>query len=67
MFILKCINLVLIIFIPSYIGFYKARNFKNRTDELKKIKMALSVFKSKIEFTYEPIVEIFMRNFKKCL
>jgi stage III sporulation protein AB len=63
MFILKAINLILIILIPSYIGIYKSQNFKNRTNDLKKIKMALGVFKSKIEFTYEPIVEIFNRDF----
>jgi stage III sporulation protein AB len=63
MFILKCVNLILIILIPSYIGIYKSKIFKNRTMDLKETKVALGMLRSKIEFTYEPIGEIFMRYF----
>jgi stage III sporulation protein AB len=59
MIVLKCINLILIIAIPTYLGICKAKTFGKRTIDLKEMKMALGVFKSKIEFTYEPITEIF--------
>lgn len=61
--VLKCINLILIIIIPSYIGIFKSHKFKSREFELKELKVALGMFRSKIEFTYEPIGEIFSRNF----
>lgn len=59
MFILKCFNLILIILVSTYIGIFKSKQFSGRVVELKKMKSALNVFKSKIEFTYEPIKEIF--------
>ncbi|MCI8309731.1 MAG: hypothetical protein HFJ45_06050 [Clostridia bacterium] len=63
MIVLKCINLFLIIIIPTYVGLTKAKGFRKREMELKEIKVALSMFRTKIEFTYEPIGEIFKRNF----
>ena len=59
--IVKFIISILIIYICTYLGIYKAKTYENRERELKKIKNALAVFKSKIEFTYEPIQEIFMQ------
>ena len=48
-----------IIFICSYLGIIKSKTFENRVIELKKIQSSLNMFKSKIEFTYEPIRDIF--------
>ncbi len=59
--IVKFIISILIIYICTYLGIYKAKTYENRERELKKIKNALAFFKSKIEFTYEPIQEIFMQ------
>ncbi len=59
MIILKYINLLGIIFISSYLGIYKAKEYENRVKELIKFKNALVMFKSKLEFTYEPIKNIF--------
>ena len=57
--ILKIIILGLILILCTYIGILKAKSYDNRVLELKKIKSALEVLKSKIEFTYEPIKDIF--------
>lgn len=59
MLILKYINICLIIVVSAYIGFYKSKKFSDRVKNLKDFKSSLSVFKSKIEFTYEPIKDIF--------
>lgn len=57
--ILKIIISLLIIYVCTYLGIYKAKKFEARERELKRIKNSLAFFKSKIEFTYEPIKEIF--------
>ncbi len=57
--ILKIIICSLIIYICTYLGMYKAKTYEQREKELKKIKNSLAFFKSKIEFTYEPIEEVF--------
>lgn len=57
--VLKIIILGLILILCTYIGILKAKSYDNRVLELKKIKSALEVLKSKIEFTYEPIKDIF--------
>ena len=59
MWIIKFINLILIVLVSSYIGIFKSKKFSNRVIELKKVKSSLGFFKSKIEFTYEPVKEIF--------
>lgn len=59
MLILKYIDIGLIIIICTYIGFYKSKKFSLRVKDLKDFKSALSFFRSKIEFTYEPIKDIF--------
>lgn len=59
MFILKCIDLSLIVIICVYIGINKSKQFGKRVKELKNFKSALGIFKTKIEFTYEPIKDIF--------
>lgn len=59
MIIIKFVMLGCIIAICNWIGIIKANSFEKRYGELKKFKRALGVFKSKLEFTYEPIGEIF--------
>ena len=59
MLILKYLLLGIILFSSSYIGIIKAKTFENRVKELNKFQNALLMFKSKIEFTYEPIKNIF--------
>ena len=56
---LKIFILLLIMLICTSLGILKAKSYNNRVVELKKIKNALEVLKSKIEFTYEPIQDIF--------
>ena len=59
MLILKYIDIGLIVIVSAYIGFYKSKKFFYRVKELKNFKSALNIFRSKIEFTYEPIRDIF--------
>lgn len=59
MILIKYISLLGIIVISSYLGIYKAKDYENREKELIKLKCALVMFKSKLEFTYEPIKNIF--------
>ncbi len=56
---LKFILLVLIVLVSAKIGFLKSESYKIREDNLKKINEALLYLKTKIEFTYEPIKNIF--------
>ena len=56
---IKIIIICLIIWICSLIGNMKANSFHQRYTELKKFKRALGIFRSKLEFTYAPIGEIF--------
>lgn len=57
--ILKFIISILIVCICTYLGICKAKSYEIRERELKKIRSSLAFFKSKIEFTYEPIQEVF--------
>ena len=59
MWIIKTILMCLIIFVCSYLGKIKADTFTKRYIELKKFKRGLGIFRSKLEFTYEPVNEIF--------
>lgn len=57
--LIKGINMIFIIIICSYIGIIKAKKFETRLIELNKFQNALTMFKTKIEFTYDPIKNIF--------
>lgn len=57
--IVKILILGTILVICTYIGILKAKSYDNRVLELKRVRSALEVLKSKIEFTYEPIKDIF--------
>jgi stage III sporulation protein AB len=59
MFYIKIIDLILIIAICTYIGMIKASTFNRRVTDLRNFKSALGMFKTKIEFTYEPLNVIF--------
>lgn len=59
MILIKYISLLGIVVISSYLGINKAKDYENRVKALIKFKSALVMFKSKLEFTYEPIKDIF--------
>lgn len=59
MIVIKYIDLLLIITVCTYMGFSKSKEFSKRVTSLKNIKNSLNIFKAKIEFTYEPIKDIF--------
>lgn len=59
MIIIKCISLIIILFLSSYIGIIITNKYKSRVMELKEIKKALNIFETKIKFTYAPLPEIF--------
>lgn len=59
MILIKYISLIGIIAISSYIGIYKSKEYEDRVKQLSKFQSALVMFKSKLEFTYEPIKNIF--------
>ena len=59
MFYIKVFDIVLIIIVCSYIGINKAKRFSIRVTKLRDLKSGFNIFKTKLEFTYEPIKEIF--------
>ena len=59
MIYLKFLNMILIIIICSYIGIDKAKTFSLRVFKLRNLKNSFNIFKTKLEFTYEPVKEIF--------
>lgn len=56
---IKIVLLLFIVLITSKIGCIKSEFYKIRVDSLKKVNEALLYLKTKIEFTYEPIKNIF--------
>lgn len=59
MIIIKYIELFLIFLTSMYIGILYSRGFSNRVRDLEEMKNAMSIFKSKIKFTYKTIPEVF--------
>lgn len=59
LFIIKIIILFVILLLCTQIGILKAKTYDNRVIRLKQLKNALEMMRSKIEFTYEPIKDIF--------
>ena len=57
--ILKMMMLFLVFGICTMLGILKAKYYDARVEELKKMNNALEMMKSKIEFTYAPIKDIF--------
>lgn len=60
MVFLKVLNLGAIFFICFYIGSYKAKLCDERVKELQRFLNGITMFKNKVEFTYEPINQIFL-------
>lgn len=60
MIFIKSINLILVLLICTYLGIQKAKMYEKRYKELQYFQNALNMFKSKLEFTYEPINNIFL-------
>ena len=58
--VVKWIFLVLILCVSTSLGIKISQKYKRREVELKEIKSALNMFKSKIKYTYEPIPDTFM-------
>lgn len=58
--IVKYILFIAIFFTSIAIGRLLSKKYVDREKELKEMKNALNIFKSKIKFTYEPIGEVFM-------
>lgn len=56
---LKILIYSFIFLTTSAIGILKSKKYVYRAEELKEIKSALNIFKTKLKFTYEPIPEIF--------
>ena len=56
---IKIFILFVVFLLSSYIGKLIAGKYKYRLEELREMKNALNIFKTKIKFTYEPIPEIF--------
>lgn len=59
MIIIKYIIIFLIFLISMLIGNLISKKYILRTEELKEFKGILNIIKNKIEFTYEPLPEIF--------
>lgn len=57
--IVKYIILLLIFFSSTAIGILLSKKYVNRANELKEMRNALNMFKTKIKYTYEPIPNIF--------
>ena len=58
--IVKYIILLLILACSTYIGILMSKKYLNRVKELKEIKTALNIFKTKVEYMHEPLSEIFV-------
>lgn len=57
--IIKGINLILIMIICTYLGVDKSKRYQKREIELKNIKNSFNIFKTKINYTYETVKDIF--------
>ncbi len=65
MIIIKCILLLVILIISSLLGILFANKYKERVNELKQIRSALNMIKTKIQYTYQPLPEIFLEISQK--
>ena len=65
MIIIKWTILILIISVSSFLGNTLANKCKDRVKELKQVKNALNILKTKITYTYEPLPQIFLQISKE--
>ena len=61
MIVLKYIIIALVFFISFFIGNIMSKKYVLRVNELKDFKNALIIIENKINFTYEPLGEIFIQ------
>lgn len=59
MIIIKCIILLLTFFVTTFLGLALANRYKSRVKDLKDIRNVLNILGTKIEYTYEPLPQIF--------
>lgn len=59
MFFIKCLIYILIFSSCTYIGILISKQYSNRVNELKEMKLALNILKTKIRFTSEPLYNLF--------
>ena len=59
MIIIKMIILISIFLTSSSLGILFANKYKARVKDLKQVRSALNILKTKIEYTYEPLPQIF--------
>ena len=59
MIIIKCIVLLLTFFVTTFLGLALANRYKSRVKDLKDIRNILNILGTKIEYTYEPLPQIF--------
>lgn len=60
MIFFKIILLISIVIASTLLGILFSQKYSNREKELKEMKSALSIFATKIKFTYEPIPNVFL-------
>ena len=56
---IKTILLIAIFLMSTAIGIIISKMYENRVKELKQFKNTLNILKTKIKFTYEPLIDIF--------
>ncbi len=59
MIFLKYVVLLLAFFVTTFLGLAIANTYRNRVRDLKDIRNILNIIKTKIEYTYEPLPQIF--------
>lgn len=59
MIFIKYIILISILFLATYIGILLSKKYSNRVKDLKDMKIALNIFKTKTKLTYEPLPNVF--------
>lgn len=57
--IIKCLIYILLFASSTTIGFLMSKKYEKRVQQLKDFKSALTIFKTKIRFTYAPLKDIF--------
>lgn len=60
MFFIKTLALIAVFSSSTMLGNIISNKYKNRTINLNEMKKALNYFETKIEYTYEPLKEIFI-------
>lgn len=63
--LVKYLILFFIFGTTSFMGILLGKKYSNRVKELQEMKNALSIFEARIEYTYEPIPEIFTEISRK--